>query len=174
MVSNISLAPYRIAHGVAFGPSALEDGVAFGLIDTETGDLMVMAGLTVGYDESYQAYYMWLAYFMIGDTGEGQFFSDYIPAYIFSMDKNGEVSCEMFAAEAKYEDGTPVTISAAHLEIFGVTEAGQLYFFQDEYRCGAMDRVKSEAAPAAKRVCPNCNAPVEAGMRFCIQCGTGL
>lgn len=133
------------------GFSALEDGLAFGLIDTETGDLMVMAGLTVGYDEQYQAYYMWLAYFMIGDTGEGQFFSDYIPAYIFSMDDAGEVSCEMFAAEAKYEDGTPVTISAAHLEIFGVTEAGQLYFFQDEFRCGVMDMVKVESAPAAKR-----------------------
>lgn len=133
------------------GFSALEGSVAYGLIDTETGDLMLMSGLTIGYDEEYQAYYMWLTYFMIGDTGQGQFFSDYLPAYIFSMDKDGKVSCEMFASEAKYEDGTPVTITAAHLEIFGVTEAGQLYFFQDEYRCGAMDMVKSEAAPTAKR-----------------------
>ncbi len=133
------------------GFSALEGSVAYGLIDTETGDLMLMSGLTIGYDEEYQAYYMWLTYFMIGDTGQGQFFSDYLPAYIFSMDKDGKVSCEMFVAEAKYEDGTAVNITAAHFDIFGVTEAGQLYFFQDEYRCGAMDMVKSEAAPTAKR-----------------------
>ncbi|MBO5733041.1 MAG: hypothetical protein J6R38_05440 [Alistipes sp.] len=133
------------------GFSALEGSVAYGLVDTETGDLMLMSGLTIGYDEQYQAYYMWLTYFMIGDTGQGQFFSDFMPAYIFSMDKDGKVSCEMFVAEAKYQDGTAVEITATHFDIFGVTEAGQLYFFQDEYRCGAMDMVKSEAAPTAKR-----------------------
>lgn len=137
---------------VVDGFSALGDGYpAFAQINPETGDMELLSGFAVGYDQEQAIYYVWLTYFMIGDTGNGQFLSDLVPSYIFKMDDAGNVTCEMASAEAQYEDGTKVGITAVHTDIYGLSEQGQLYFFQEEYRCGVMDMVKVESAPAAKR-----------------------
>ncbi|MBR2367947.1 MAG: hypothetical protein IKA81_05000 [Alistipes sp.] len=134
------------------GFSALGEGYpACGMVDPETGDMSVMAGISLGYDQEAACYYVWLAYFMIGDTGEGQFFSDFLPIYTFKMDDAGNITCELCEAEAEYNDGTKVPIYAVHTDIYGLNESGNVYFFQDEYRSGMFDMVKVESAPTAKR-----------------------
>ncbi len=137
------------------GFSLLGEGWPVRGIVNEEGSLNIMNGDVIGMSED-GIYYIWLAYFMIGDSGKGQFMSDPLPTYVFKMDDAGAVTCEMFTAEAEYDDGSKVNITAAHTEVYGLEpNTGAMYFlienFPAVYIANEIDMVKAEAAPTAKR-----------------------
>ena len=121
----------------------------------EDNKLFVMSGDAIGAtDDGF--YYIWLSYFMIGDTGKGQHFSENLPIQIFSMDDAGNVTCEMYVAEGQTNDGSKVALTAANTEIYLIDpNSGQLYFvieaFPAVYRSGAMDMVRAEASATSKK-----------------------
>lgn len=137
------------------GFSVLGEGwPALGMVD-ENGNLGIMSGDVIGTtDDGF--YYIWLSYFMVGDTGKGQHFSENLPIQIFSMDDAGNVTCEMYVAEGQTNDGSKVALTAANTEIYLIDpNSGQLYFvieaFPAVYRSGAMDMVRAEASATSKK-----------------------
>lgn len=151
------------------GFSVLGEGwPALGMV--EDNKLYIMSGDAIGAtDDGF--YYIWLSYFMIGDTGKGQFFSQNLPVQVFTMDDAGNITCEMYATEGQSGDGSKVALTAANTEIYLIDpNTSELYFvieaFPAVYRSGVMDMVRAEASPASKKFSkgPKRQAAVPAGI----------
>ena len=137
------------------GYSVLGEGwPAVGIVDEE-GQLNITSGTTIGYDD--YGYYIWLAYCVFGETGQGQFIGEQIPVLVFAMDENGEVTSGVPVLEGQDGNGNPIDVTPLCTEIFLLDgNSGDLYFlieaFPVSYRCGAMAMEKAEATASKKFV----------------------
>ncbi len=109
--------------------------------------LYIMNGEIIGEHKETGYDYVWLAYCSI-DGKLGQFFDSEIPSYVLTMDDSGNVSCEMFADNATFNDGITRRVEVVHTEIYAQNPStGDIYFLNElpvTYRAGVMDWVRAE------------------------------
>ena len=114
---------------------------ARGLVNGNT--LYIMNGYVTESADEYD--YKWLAYCSVGGT-EYMFFNNEIPSYVLTMDDAGNVSCELFADEATFNDGSKKLVQVLHTEVFAENKlSGDISFVGElpvTYRSGVMDWVR--------------------------------
>ena len=149
--------PYEV---VIDGLSVLGEGwPTVGVVEENL--LYILNGTFLGYSESGDYYYNWLAWFAFPEAyGGTQISVDAYPSLVLEMDENGAVTCtNKYSMEDS--EGNEVPVECLCCDVFGLNDKGNIYFlieaFPGIYRSGDMDWTRTEAQASALRSVPLIN-----------------
>ena len=160
---TITASPNDPNEVIVDGFSVLGEGFyTYGIVGEE-GELNIMNGTYLGMSEDGSFYYNWLGWFSI-DGNKTQISMDGYPSNIVTM--NGDNATSTNEYNLYYQDGTPAPTVCYCSDVFGVTDAGNIYFlieaFPGVYRTGDMTWKKSTAAAQALSAPAELNLPAYA------------
>ena len=138
---NIYASPSNPDEVVIDGWSVLGEGfVTYGEVDGDT--LYILNGTNLGMSEDGAFYYYWLGWYDFGLS------IDAYPSNIVTL--NGDAATSTNQMTFYDENGAEVPVTCYASDVFGVTDAGQIYFlieaFPGVYRTGDMTWTKKAAA----------------------------
>lgn len=150
---NITTSPNDPNEVIVDGFSVLGEGFYTTGVVGEEGELNILNGTYLGMSEDNSYGFYWLGWFSI-DGAEARISMDAYPSNIVTMNgDNGDNATSTNEYNLYYEDGTPAPTICYCSDVFGVTDAGQIYFlieaFPGVYRTGAMTWTKADATPSA-------------------------
>lgn len=118
----------------------------YGIVEENTLSIMNGTYLGLGEDGSYYLYWLGVYSDPVGYSIEAY------PSNIATLAEDGNTAESTNKLTFYYQDGTPLEVTCYCSDVMGVTDAGQIYFFIEEwpavYRSGDMEWTKSAAAPA--------------------------